>query len=212
MDQTQGVKTRSQSVHEKGDNMAEVSQNNEHKNAAGNFHSSSDNNYDNEQYSGDSDNSLREECANECNNWQDNDSKQIAQHVKGKVAGIVDYMNNSPASSPIPSHKNKAKYQKKANMGKVSKTRTLSSKNGVLALENIEVEENTSMENQATATEMEPAKKEGSELLNLMRTLNATVKKLENKLDQMEKEKDQVNTKVSTLETVQSQELTRLRG
>lgn len=133
--------------------------------------------------------------------------------VKGKVAGMVDTINNSPVSSPVVTNKMKGKSKKATNSAGISKDsriRTLSSKGGILALNTM-----TSVDSMEMATNSQTENvqhDQPDELLSLMRTLNATVQKLEKKLDAMEAEKKQVDAKVSSIENIQSQEVIRVKG
>lgn len=198
-----GVKTRSKLATDQEDKMAEVGEQAHFDSNVSNspLNSSLDDNEDNNNYLDEDESDIESIKASRVKAK----SNEANLHVhKGKVAGMVDSINNSPASSPVPINMSKTK-PKRSYTAKPCKSRTLSSKNGVLTLDTL-VNPREDMKSQESSTEDSP------ELLDLMRTLNATVKKLEQKLDRMEQEKQAADSKVSAIETVQTQETTRLRG
>lgn len=214
-----GVKTRSQSANNKDFNMAENNDLQVSEMAIKNNTGTGDNDaFDNQtdehpidiQYPiGDEQEQQEIREGQTPLNTLNRDLEMAGPHVKGKVAGMVDCFNNSPAPSPIAPTRVKNKTKRPAvPSSKDTKTRTLFSKNGVLAMESM----NERDQHDEEASHFDARDKPSDELISLLRTLNTTVKKLENKLDNMEKEKKQVSERIDKVELVQSQETQQLRG
>lgn len=126
--------------------------------------------------------------------------------LKGIVATRIEQINNSPVNSPLPARKDK----KLTRSNKKAKLKMLGAKNGKLSIE----EENESSSSSDHADEYQHVKDatdyteeiEQGSLMSILRELNTTVKHLESKIDNMEKDRKHNEKKVRQISIVQSQD------
>lgn len=132
-----------------------------------------------------------------------------AEVYKGYVADRVDIINSNP-STPTSVKMPKVKAS--------VKTRTLVSQNGQLGLQGAHTVQGfantlssklSDVVDQQKGTDSEA---DDSSLTSILRELATTVKKLESQLDRMEKNRKEEERKVSAIEVVQQQEVTKLQG
>lgn len=130
-------------------------------------------------------------------------AEQHVDTIKGYVAERVDKINSNP-STPVSVKMPKVK--------SVSKTRMLILQNGQLGMEGVQ---GVAAEVSSTLNAMvdsDPADDEEASLTSILKELSITVKKLEKKLEKMDKDRKEIDRKVSTIEIVQQQEVVKLRG
>lgn len=130
--------------------------------------------------------------------------------VKGMVAARIDQINNTPQNTPNPSRSKSNRNKKR------SKLKMVGAKNGKLSVEeddvDADIEEGTDMETEidqhAEDSQLQRAtdQHDPNSLFGILRELTSTVKRLEDKIDNMDKDRKINNKKVRTMEIVQSQD------
>lgn len=129
--------------------------------------------------------------------------------LKGLVASRIEQINNTPPNSPSTGVRNKTKQNKKRN-----KLRMVGAKNGKLSVEEEESDTNEpGMDNQRNHAESSQRKNQESgkqlnpnSVMDILHELNSTVKRLEDKIDNMDKERRSQNKKVRNMELAISQD------
>lgn len=136
----------------------------------------------------------------------------IDQHdnaiVKGTVPNRVERINSTPntptSTSRMPKVKSAIKQQ--------SKLRTLVAQNGQLSIEGQDKSQITTALRSQGASLLEDDSEEEASLTSILHELSTTVKRLEKKLDRMDKDRQQTEVKISQFEVVQQQESARVEG
>lgn len=139
------------------------------------------------------------------------DGQSDIQHAnvhKGYVAERVDKINSNPSTPTSTAKMPKVKTS-------VSKNRTLISQNGQLGLQSSQ-QFASALSNKLTEVAdkaMEEVSQEDEiSLTSVLKELANSVKKLEVQLNKMDRDSKKMDKKVSTLEKVQQQEITKLNG
>lgn len=131
-----------------------------------------------------------------------------AASIKGIVASRVEKINNSPLNSQIPPCKETATNRNK----KRTKLKMVGAKNGKLSVEEEESDESCTEQTGGNNHDQQMdhasiADISGSDsLISILRDLSSTVKRLESKIDNMEKERKTNDETVRKLSMVQSQD------
>lgn len=136
-------------------------------------------------------------------------NNQHAEVYKGYVADRVDKINSNP-TTPVSSTK-----MPKAKSALSSRNRTLVSQNGQLGLQSTQgfaMALSQRLETEVTSQNIEPAEDNDADLTTILKELAGSVKKLENQINKMEKDRKSTDSKVSAVEVIQQQEVVKLRG
>lgn len=147
-------------------------------------------------------------------------SPQLSVEVKGIVADRVEKINNTPTSSPVPNKPTSATNRRKM----------LSARNGQLVIQedddgcfpgqflhDYQQHDYQSVSNQSVADEDEyttDGEDEGAaiDLPSILRELSSNVKRLERSVRKMSGDQQVQQNQMSTIEAIQSQDTTKLRG
>lgn len=120
--------------------------------------------------------------------------------VRGLVASRVEQINNSPFGTPVAEQRTlptKKKYKKKL----------LGTKNGKLSIEDKEDDAMTDQIVQlGNHAELESLSDGSASLVSILKELNTSVRRLESKIDNMEKDRKANNKRVRQLSVIQQQD------